>query len=245
MTDAEDRAERDIGRLAAALGDPTRRQVFFAVRASGSRPVQGRGGPDRRHRPAPRGLPPRQARLLRLPRGRLPPRPRPLRPGRRPSRQALPPGRRGGPDGAARAPLRPARHPAAARLARARRGRRRSRRSSAWATTSASRSGRRRSRPARAAPGVLAHRRDGRDGAPALALRLRRPRRGRGQPAGVRVPLRGGRLRRPGAHLRPRPRDLARACSRRSRPEAKLSVATTRAGGDDACVATVSAEDAG
>ena len=36
MSDAEDRAERDIGRLAAALGDPTRRQVFFAVRACGS-----------------------------------------------------------------------------------------------------------------------------------------------------------------------------------------------------------------
>ncbi len=34
-TSAEDRADRDIGRLAAALGDPTRRQVFFAVRSSG------------------------------------------------------------------------------------------------------------------------------------------------------------------------------------------------------------------
>jgi predicted ArsR family transcriptional regulator len=33
-TSAYDRADRDIGRLAAALGDPTRRQVFFAVRAS-------------------------------------------------------------------------------------------------------------------------------------------------------------------------------------------------------------------
>jgi predicted ArsR family transcriptional regulator len=33
---SDDRADRDIGRLAAALGDPTRRQVFFAVRASGS-----------------------------------------------------------------------------------------------------------------------------------------------------------------------------------------------------------------
>lgn len=33
-TSADDRADRDIGRLAAALGDPTRRQVFFAVRSS-------------------------------------------------------------------------------------------------------------------------------------------------------------------------------------------------------------------
>lgn len=33
---SDDRADRDIGRLAAALGDPTRRQVFFAVRASGA-----------------------------------------------------------------------------------------------------------------------------------------------------------------------------------------------------------------
>jgi predicted ArsR family transcriptional regulator len=30
----EERTERDIGRLAAALGDPTRRKVFFAVRAA-------------------------------------------------------------------------------------------------------------------------------------------------------------------------------------------------------------------
>lgn len=36
VTSAEDRADRDIGRLAAALGDPTRRHVFFVVRASGS-----------------------------------------------------------------------------------------------------------------------------------------------------------------------------------------------------------------
>lgn len=36
VTSADDRADRDIGRLAAALGDPTRRRVFFAVRASGS-----------------------------------------------------------------------------------------------------------------------------------------------------------------------------------------------------------------
>jgi predicted ArsR family transcriptional regulator len=35
VTGAEERAERDIGRLAAALGDPTRRKVFFAVRAAG------------------------------------------------------------------------------------------------------------------------------------------------------------------------------------------------------------------
>lgn len=35
MTGADERAERDIGRLAAALGDPTRRRVFFAVRAAG------------------------------------------------------------------------------------------------------------------------------------------------------------------------------------------------------------------
>jgi predicted ArsR family transcriptional regulator len=34
-TFVEDRAERDIGRLAAALGDPTRRRVFFAVRSAG------------------------------------------------------------------------------------------------------------------------------------------------------------------------------------------------------------------
>jgi predicted ArsR family transcriptional regulator len=32
---SEEQAQRDIGRLAAALGDPTRRQVFFAVRAAG------------------------------------------------------------------------------------------------------------------------------------------------------------------------------------------------------------------
>jgi predicted ArsR family transcriptional regulator len=32
---SEDQAQRDIGRLAAALGDPTRRRVFFAVRAAG------------------------------------------------------------------------------------------------------------------------------------------------------------------------------------------------------------------
>ena len=33
---SEEQAQRDIGRLAAALGDPTRRSVFFAVRAAGS-----------------------------------------------------------------------------------------------------------------------------------------------------------------------------------------------------------------
>ena len=32
----EGRAEREIGRLTAALGDPTRRKVFFAVRAAGT-----------------------------------------------------------------------------------------------------------------------------------------------------------------------------------------------------------------
>ena len=36
VTSADDRANRDIGRLAAALGDATRRQVFFAVRSCGS-----------------------------------------------------------------------------------------------------------------------------------------------------------------------------------------------------------------
>jgi len=35
VTSADDRADRDIGRLTAALGDATRRQVFFAVRACG------------------------------------------------------------------------------------------------------------------------------------------------------------------------------------------------------------------
>ncbi len=35
VTSAEDRANRDIGRLAAALGDVTRRKVFFAVRSCG------------------------------------------------------------------------------------------------------------------------------------------------------------------------------------------------------------------
>lgn len=35
VTPSEERAERDIGRLSAALGDPTRRRVFFAVRAAG------------------------------------------------------------------------------------------------------------------------------------------------------------------------------------------------------------------
>ena len=35
VTSADERADRDIGRLAAALGDPTRRRVFFAVRAAG------------------------------------------------------------------------------------------------------------------------------------------------------------------------------------------------------------------
>lgn len=35
MTGGEERADRDIGRLAAALGDPTRRRVFFAVRSAG------------------------------------------------------------------------------------------------------------------------------------------------------------------------------------------------------------------
>lgn len=35
MTPSEERAERDIGRLAAALGDPTRRRIFFVVRAAG------------------------------------------------------------------------------------------------------------------------------------------------------------------------------------------------------------------
>ena len=34
-TGAEERAERDVGRLAAALGDATRRRVFFSVRAAG------------------------------------------------------------------------------------------------------------------------------------------------------------------------------------------------------------------
>jgi predicted ArsR family transcriptional regulator len=32
---SEEQAQRDIGRLATALGDPTRRAVFFAVRAAG------------------------------------------------------------------------------------------------------------------------------------------------------------------------------------------------------------------
>ena len=32
---SEEQAQRDIGRLAAALGDPTRRSVFFVVRAAG------------------------------------------------------------------------------------------------------------------------------------------------------------------------------------------------------------------
>lgn len=32
---SEEQAQRDIGRLAAALGDPTRRGIFFAVRAAG------------------------------------------------------------------------------------------------------------------------------------------------------------------------------------------------------------------
>lgn len=32
---SEEQAQRDIGRLAAALGDPTRRAVFFAVRSAG------------------------------------------------------------------------------------------------------------------------------------------------------------------------------------------------------------------
>jgi predicted ArsR family transcriptional regulator len=32
---SEEQAQRDIGRLAAALGDPTRRSVFFAVRSAG------------------------------------------------------------------------------------------------------------------------------------------------------------------------------------------------------------------
>lgn len=36
VTSADDRADRDIGRLAAALGDATRRQVFFVVRAAGT-----------------------------------------------------------------------------------------------------------------------------------------------------------------------------------------------------------------
>lgn len=36
VTSADDRADRDIGRLAAALGDPTRRQVFFVVRSAGA-----------------------------------------------------------------------------------------------------------------------------------------------------------------------------------------------------------------
>lgn len=35
MTGVEERTDRDIGRLAAALGDATRRRVFFAVRAAG------------------------------------------------------------------------------------------------------------------------------------------------------------------------------------------------------------------
>lgn len=34
MADVEERADRDIGRLAAALGDATRRRVFFAVRGA-------------------------------------------------------------------------------------------------------------------------------------------------------------------------------------------------------------------
>jgi len=35
VTPSEEHAERDIGRLAAALGDPTRRRIFFTVRAAG------------------------------------------------------------------------------------------------------------------------------------------------------------------------------------------------------------------
>jgi predicted ArsR family transcriptional regulator len=35
VTPSEERAERDIGRLAAALGDPTRRRIFFVLRAAG------------------------------------------------------------------------------------------------------------------------------------------------------------------------------------------------------------------
>jgi predicted ArsR family transcriptional regulator len=35
VTPSEEHAERDIGRLATALGDPTRRRIFFTVRAAG------------------------------------------------------------------------------------------------------------------------------------------------------------------------------------------------------------------
>ena len=35
LTGAQERTDRDIGRLAEALGDPTRRRVFFAVRSTG------------------------------------------------------------------------------------------------------------------------------------------------------------------------------------------------------------------
>jgi len=51
VTPSEERAERDIGRLAAALGDPTRRRIFFTVRAAGEQTkddVAGAVGIDRR-----------------------------------------------------------------------------------------------------------------------------------------------------------------------------------------------------
>jgi DNA-binding transcriptional ArsR family regulator len=35
VTGAEERTDRDIGRLAEALGDPTRRRIFFTVRSAG------------------------------------------------------------------------------------------------------------------------------------------------------------------------------------------------------------------
>ena len=68
-----ERTERDIQRLVAALGDPTRRRAFFAVREAGAPQtkdeVAAALGIDRRLA----GLPPRQARRAGLPDRRLPP----------------------------------------------------------------------------------------------------------------------------------------------------------------------------
>ena len=215
-TFVEDRAERDIGRLAAALGDPTRRRVFFAVRSAGREQTKDEIG-------ATVGI---DRRLAGFHLDKL------VEHGFLEAGFRRPDGRSG--PGAGR----PAKH---YRLADAEvlvaLPERHYDLLAALLLRATKESG-----PAdpqevlervghdfgfevglaevaagRSAPGRLPDGGDGGRGAGALALRLRGPRRGRGRHPRLRVPVRGARVPRPGADLRPGPRDLA-GDARRVRP---------------------------
>ena len=95
-TSVDERAERDIGRFGGRSRRPHASPRLLRGPLRRTRPEQGRGRRRRRHRPAPRRVPSRQAGRAGLPRGRLPPSRRPWGPRRRTSREALPARRRRG-----------------------------------------------------------------------------------------------------------------------------------------------------